>query len=468
MRQHHLDGGRKRTVIEQRRAHSRREFLLRAGSLACAAVVGRQVHGISAEEPGAPQSPPRPKVAAIFTEMRFRSHAFDILENFLEPYIFNGRKTDPGMEVVAFYADQFPSNDMARDVSRRYRIPLFRTISETLCHGGQDLAVDAVLLIGEHGEYGEYPVNELGQHQYPRKQFFDQIAQVVESSGRKIPVFNDKHLSYRWDWAKEMYDRAKRLGIVFMAGSSVPLAQRMPPLELQPDSKITEALSIHGGGVESYDFHGLEVLQSIVEFRRGGASGVSRVQFLEGEALKKAGDEGRWSADLMKAAMDAEAAAHSKSVEKTALQPTHAILIEYADGLRGTVLKVGDSSVRWNLACRLAAERDPRATHFYTGPWGNRNLFMALSHAIQHSFRRKEVPYPVERTLLTTGVVEAAMRSRHQQGAVIATPHLEFSYRSIDFRTLRETGDSWNVITAQMPEPKEILPGGIAGLIEGR
>lgn len=442
---------------------SRREFLQGAGGLAGAAALGIGAQALADDQPAVQAKSRRPKVAAVFTELRFRSHAFNILENFLEPYVFNGRKTEPGMEVVSFYADQFPENDMARDVSKRYRIPLYKTIAEAVCCGGKDLAVDAVLLIGEHGEY---PFNELEQHQYPRKEFFDEIVKVVEASGRAIPIFNDKHLSYRWDWAKEMYDRAKRLRIPFMAGSSVPLAQRTPALELPEDAKITEALAIHGGGVESYDFHGLEILQSLVEFRRGGESGVTRVQFLEGDALQKAASEGRWSPALMKAALAAETAARSKPLEPADTPPSHGILIDYKDGLRGTVLKIGTSSMRWNLACRVAGEADARATHFYVGPWGNRNLFMALSHAIQHLFRKQEAPYSIKRTLLTTGVVEAAMRSRHQSGSLIETPHLEFAYQPIDFRKFRETGDSWKVMTEKTLEPKEILPGGVARLIE--
>lgn len=438
---------------------SRREFLLQAAG---AAVAGLHVSGSRAAEPASHRNAMRPKVAAVFTEFRFRSHAFDILENFLEPYVFRGQKAESGMDVVSFYADQFPDKDMARDVARRYGIPLYKTIPEALCCGGKELAVDAVLSIGEHGEY---PFNELEQHQYPRKEFFDQIANVIEAAGRGIPVFNDKHLSYRWDWAKEMYDRSKKLGISLMAGSSVPLAQRTPVLELAPDAKIIEALSIHGGGVESYDFHGLEILQSIVESRRGGESGVSRVQFLEGEALQKAGAEGRWSADLMKAAMEAEAAARSIALEKPDMTPTHGILVEYKDGLKGTVLKVATNTVRWNFALRAQGETGIQATHFYTGPWGNRNLFMALSHAIQHLFRLKQPAYPIERTLLTTGILEAAMRSRHHQSSMIDTPQLEFAYRPIDFRALRENGDSWKVITEKTPEPKEILPGGIARLL---
>ncbi|MCY2966450.1 MAG: twin-arginine translocation signal domain-containing protein, partial [Planctomycetota bacterium] len=87
----------------------------------------------------------RPKVAAIFTEFTYRSHAHVILENFLEPYLFNGKKTDPGCDVVALFGDQFPQNEMSRDVAKRYGIPIYDTIAGALCRGGDTLAVDAVL-----------------------------------------------------------------------------------------------------------------------------------------------------------------------------------------------------------------------------------------------------------------------------------------------------------------------------------
>ena len=103
-----------------------------------------------------------------------------------------------------------------------------------------------------------------------------------------MPVFNDKHLSYRWDWAKAMYDDARRLKIPFMAGSSVPLAERRPPIEFPKGAVVEEAVSIHGGGIESYDFHALEVMQSLIEARRGGETGVKQVQLLSGDACRQA------------------------------------------------------------------------------------------------------------------------------------------------------------------------------------
>ena len=169
------------------------------------------------------------KVAAVVTEFTYRSHAHVILENFLEPYLFNGKRTESGMDVVSLYVDQFPKQDMARDVAKAYGIRIYPTIAEALRAGGNRLAVDAVLSIGEHGTY---PTNAKAQMEYPRKRFFDEIVAEFRRSGATAPVFNDKHLSYRADWAHEMVATAREMGFGLMAASSVPLAERRPPLEL--------------------------------------------------------------------------------------------------------------------------------------------------------------------------------------------------------------------------------------------
>ena len=129
-------------------------------------------------------------------------------------------------------------------------------------------------------------------------------------------------------------------------------------------------------------------------------------------------------------------------------------MITYRDGFRATVLKIGQSSVRWNFAAKLAKDDRMYATRFYPGPWGNRCLFMALSHAIQDHFVNRRSPYPVERTLLTTGIVAAAMQSRADRASV-ATPQLNLTYASGDFRAFRETGASWKVLEGRA-EPKGV------------
>jgi hypothetical protein len=449
-----------------RPSHTRRHFISQVGRLSTGVAVA--VGSADSWSPLAfAADHKRLKVAAVLTAFTYRSHAHVLLENFLEPYLFNGKLTTSGIEVVSFYVDQFSERDMAREVAAKYNIKIYPTIPGALCLGGEKLAVHGVLSIGEHGKY---PINEKGQQEYPRKRFFDEIVSVFRRSGRVAPMFNDKHLSYRWDWAKQMFDTARHMKIPLMAGSSVPLAERRPPVEIPRGAKIIEAVSIHSGPVESYDFHGLEVLQSMVEFRRGAENGVARVQFLQGEALWKAANDGLWSPDLAQAALSTDLPLPNVSARDLIRPPNqgepfvhHAILVQYRDGLRSIVLGVsGGGGVKWHFACRIAGEPKPLATSFYVGPWQNRNLFKALAHAIQTHFRDHRAPYPVERTLLTTGALAAAMDSRFEGGRALDTPHLNIAYKARDFYKMRELGASWKLITEDMPQPKGIEPNGDA------
>ena len=446
----------KRSIPQHALTSTRRSWLKGAVALGSLATAGLAAQAVA-----------RPKIAAIFTELRHRSHAYNFLVNLMGRYLFRGQPVDSGVEVVAFFADQYPAGEMAREASQRFGVPLFSSIDQAVCLGGKSLAVDGVLLIGEQGDY---PRNELGQRMYPRKEFFDSVVAVMRRSGRFVPIFNDKHLSYRWDWAKRMYDDAQQLGIPLMAGSSVPLAQRVPPIEIAAGSPIVEAVSVHGGGIESYDFHALEVMQSLIEARRGGETGVSQVELLTGDAFEAARSKGRWSSELAAAAMAAEeqvgfqrqprpgAPPAPASTKVANNKPRHALIVTYKDGTRGTALCIGSTSDRWNFACQLPGSNEPLATALINGPWGNLNLFTALSNAIVHFFKTGKSPYPVERTLLVGGILDAAMHSHHQGGQPVATPHLEFAYQPRDFSAFRETGASWQIITKDTPQPTTFEP----------
>lgn len=430
---------------------NRRQFMAASALGACSAFAN--------------DAPKRPRVAVLTTVLRFRSHAFNILENCFRPFLFNGQLVDPGIDIVSLYVDQVPKEgDLSREFSQRFNVPVCATIPDALTLGTGRLAVDAVLAIVEQGEY---PTNDRGVVMYPRKEFFDQAVCVMRQSNRFVPYFNDKHLSYRWDSSREMYDVARCNGMPLMAGSSVPLAQRSPMLTLPENAEIEEAVAVHGGGAESYDFHALEVLQSFVEGRRGGESGIESVEFLEGDALKAAIAAGRWSQALATAAMQAEIDRGNQprglsKVEKVIpadTPPTHAVVLTYRDGLKASVLKIGSSANRWNFSCRLKGDAKIHATAIYNGPWGNRNLFKALAHAIQHFFRTGKAPYPVERTLLVSGVLDAAMWSKELSGWRIDTPNLRLPYAARDFSAFRETGASWRVLTSETPEKKGFEPG---------
>jgi len=214
----------------------------------------------------------RLKIALITGVMFKYAHSQHFVDRFLEGYGWNGTWHKPPMDLVALYVDQVGPDDLSRDRAARFpSLKIYPTIAEALTLGGSKLAVDGVLLIGEHGNY---PRNEKGQTEYPRYPFFQQIVSVYRSSGRSAPLFSDKHLSWNWDWAKEMYDTSRSMGFAFMAGSSLPVTWRIPSVEMPLGARIREAMCVGYGGVDSYDFHGLETIQCMVERRQGGESGV--------------------------------------------------------------------------------------------------------------------------------------------------------------------------------------------------
>lgn len=368
----------------------------------------------------------RKKIAAIITEYRPNSHADVIVTKFLKGFPTDAGLLPPRVEVASMYVDQFPDNDLSRKYAAEHAVPIYGSIVKALTLGGDKLAVDGVLLIGEHGDYAW---NEKEQHLYPRKYFMEQICGVLAVSGRAVPLFNDKHLAYNWPDAKWMVDRARRLGAPFMAGSSLPLAWRNPWLEHPLETPLREALAIGYSGLDVYGFHALETLQCMVERRLGGETGVTAVTCLEGAAVWQAAQAGLWSRELAEAACAAIENKPPGSMEEHCPQPA-LFLIEYRDGLRGAVLMLNGYVTDMAYAARV--ENDIQATEFYLQDGPPHAHFSYLSLNIEEMFVTGQPTYPVERTLLTTGILEAALDSRYRGHVRCETPYLDFAYRSYD------------------------------------
>jgi hypothetical protein len=379
---------------------------------------------------------PKKKVAAIVTEYRHNSHADVIVGKILEGYHHDGGP-GPNLRLVSMYVDQFPPKDMSRDLAKKHGFTISETIEGALTLGGKQLAVDGVLCIGEHGKY---PTNAKGQLLYPRRRFFEEVTKTFAKCQRSVPVFNDKHLAATWTDAKWMYGKSRELFMPFMAGSSVPVTWRRPPLQLPKDCELVEAVQVGYGPFEGYGFHALEGLQCLVERRKGGETGVKAVQCLQGEEMWKALDQGRWSKKLLEAAL-ALVPAHAKGDYRalTAKAPDAGVfLIEYQDGFKAAVAMMngwvyeGDGGA-FCFAGQVKGQDKPAATHFYLQqpePFGH---FAYLVKAIDSMIQTGHAAYPVERTLLTTGILDAVMTSRAEKNRRLETPYLDIRYKSVDW-----------------------------------
>jgi hypothetical protein len=376
------------------------------------------------------------RVAAIVTEYRRHSHADVIVGKILEGYNMD-RQSFPNLRLVSMYVDQFPKTDMSRDLAKQHNFTIHDTIAGALTLGRNELAVDGVLLIGEHGQY---PRNERGQIQYPRRRFFEATTDVFAKHRRSVPVFNDKHIGYAWADARWMVDRSRELMFPFMAGSSLPVTWRRPSLRLPRNCELVEAVQVGYGPFEGYGFHALESLQCMVERRRGGETGVGAVTCLQGEAMWAAMDRGVFTRDLLEAAI-AHVPAHANGdYRKLTVKNNEAgiFIIEYRDGLRAAVAMLngwvheGDGGA-FTFAGQIRGENRPASCAFYLQQPDPFAHFAYQLRAIDAMIQTGHAVYPVERTLLTTGILDAVMISKAEKNRRVETPHLNFRYQPSDW-----------------------------------
>ena len=404
----------------------RRRFLQSAATVATTLMLpplAGQFSSIAADRTKLP-------VAAIVTVYRTFSHADVIVGKILEGWQ-QDRGPGPDLKLVSIYVDQVGSDDLSRSLSERYGFKIANTIDDAITLGTDSVQVAGVLSIGEHGDYPLKP--ETQQIIYPRRRFFEQIAAGFQRGGKVVPVFNDKHLAHSWQDAKFMYDLARERKIPFLAGSSVPVAWRLPPLELDPNDELESALTIGYSDLERYGIHAIEGHQAMIERRRGGESGILSVQALRGDAIYQAAAENRWSVELFESALAMVPGKPSASSDWTKSKETALYLLEHRDGLKSAVAMVGGLTPNFAFAARVKGREKPVATWFQlqeAPPFGH---FAFLLRAIEETIHTGKAVYPVERTLLTTGTLDRLMQSLVENGRRLDTPELAISYNPTDW-----------------------------------
>ncbi len=429
---------------------TRRRFLqTAAGSLLAGLAPSLLAEDRPRSQPAPRTNQPSKKLAVVTTAYYYLSHAYHICGRFLHGYLKNGKMHYPDFALAGMYVEQQKENDLSRELAKRHGFKLYPDVAAALTLGGDKLAVDGVLLIGEHGDY---PYNDKGQKLYPRYELFNKIGDVFRRSGRSVPVFCDKHLSYSWRQAKEMVETAKKLGFRLMAGSSLPVTWRRPELELPPRVRMTQALIASRGELEIFGIHALEALQCMVErrarTREPGVSprvppeqGVKGIQYLEGDEVWKAGDAGVWSWDLLEHALGRsnslnvgdirDNCRHFVSLAGQNRQFTRspaAFVIDYLDGLRATVLILNGHVDDTTFAAWIEAQPRAISTLFYLPPPPGASFLQALTVKIEEFLTTGKPPYPVERTLLTGGMLDFVLESRVRKHERLETPELSVRY----------------------------------------
>jgi hypothetical protein len=446
--------------MSQSHNHPSRRAFLETGAagltLGLTEHAARQAAGITAP-------PPPLKVAALATTYHYLSHAYHIVGRFIDGFLVHEGDGfhDPTVEIASLFIEQVGDNDLGIAKAKRHGVRISESIEDALTLGTGELAVDAVLLIAEHGDY---PFNEKLQKLYPRARFFDEVVTVLREAGKPVPVFIDKHLSYDRSEAARMVATAKELGIPLMAGSSLPVTWRLPALEIPLGTPIEKALVASRGEIEIFGFHALETLQCMLERRdvKGHTQGVVAVTCVEGEDVWNTMEQGGWTADLLREATSRSHTLNPGDVRQntrdftpptgrpTFLRHPIAFLVEYADGLCATALILNGHVDDTTFAAQLGdAERSVVSTLVYLPAPPGANFFTPLCLRIEDFFHRKKAPYPVERTLLTGAILDAALTSRVERHRRVETPDLA----SIDYEAPKNSGFIRTPIAEPRPNP---------------
>jgi hypothetical protein len=368
-----------------------------------------------------------PTVAVLTTVWHQNSHADVIAGRLLDGYSLDGQGEFPKLKLVSAYVDQFePRPDKSRDYAKAHGFPIYGSIKEALTLGGDKLAVDGILMICEHGNY---PESETGSIQHPKRKFFEEIVKVFEASGRVVPVFSDKHLEDDWTDIDAIYRSKQRLMVPMMAGSSLPGLWRYPAADTQRDKPLKEIVATSYHRLDAYGFHALEMAQCLAERRKNGEAsgetGVKRVRTISGPAVWAAGEAGEFDLKLLDEVVtrfkDRPLPA-GKTVRDVVKEPI-LFMIDYSDGLRTSILTMDGANVAFAAGWRYA-DGTTQSTDFWTQEARPFQHFAFLLKGVEQMIHTGKPAWPVERTLMTSGQLDALLVSHKKQGEWIETPHL--------------------------------------------
>ncbi|NND34803.1 MAG: hypothetical protein HKN76_19615 [Saprospiraceae bacterium] len=421
------------------KSNHRRDFIKKSTIISAGiGLVPTLLSGKNSIQPSAIPAMNKPAIGGAMKNIAFIANIYrnSAHADVIGTKLFVGIPADEGMiepkvKIASIWIDQIGENDTGVRIAEMNGTPIFSTLEEALCLGGDDLAVDGVIYIGEHGDY---KYNRLGQKMYPRMNYLERIFREIDAARKSVPVFTDKALSYSWLDSKWIYDRANELNVPMMAGSSLPYCWRDPDLVHPIGTKITEAVAIGYASLDAYGFHVTEILQCMVERREGGETGVTSILGLEGADVWAAIDSGKISQKLVDAACDkirGKAIGSMREIVKT----PYAVLVNYNDGTKGAILML-DEYVNQGWAYAADANGETVATEFVLDHSMSYSHFSYLTLNIQEYMDTGKPPTPIERNLLTSGVIDMGIRSL-AKNKVIKTPFLNIKYSVEGYESIR-------------------------------
>jgi hypothetical protein len=216
-----------------------------------------------------------------------------------------------------------------------------------------------------------------------------------------------------------------------MAGSSLPVLWRYPPVDTKRGAKLKEIVAVSYHTLDAYGYHALEMLQCLAERRAGGETGVKQVRTLTGDAVWNAMDNGRFDQALLQDALkrlkrSPITTQPNKPLKQLVKDPV-LFVVEYLDGLRAYILTLNGAVNEWGVAWKTV-NGQKKSTTFWTQEARPYMHFTYLVKGTEKMFHSGQPTWPAERTLMTSALLDALLISKSKNGAIIPTPYLNFKY----------------------------------------
>lgn len=365
-----------------------------------------------------PGAMPTRRVAFIVDSWYAWSHADVIGTRFLEGYRVGDRLHASPVTVASVYADAPMSRDQTRTLAARYGFRVASSIADALLEDAQRpaprLAVDGVLIATRED------LPDSGQRQSPvrRAQVVREVLRILDQTGGRIPIFVDKMLAANWADSQAIVAEAARRQVPLMAGSVLPFTPLDRPLR---SGRVDVGVVIASTPYWAFAFHAAELLQGFMEQRAPRETGVGEVRNV-GAAYASLPDRGRWGGSVFDALL-----ASARTRRRPGSPPADALLIRYVDGTRAVLALVPEAFDDSEFLLGVQYDDGTTAIGGLVLRGQPYDHFGYLVHALVELFTTGRPPVPVERTLLTTGIVLFGQQSRETGGAV-TSPSLAISY----------------------------------------
>jgi hypothetical protein len=218
---------------------------------------------------------------------------------------------------------------------------------------------------------------------------------------------------------------------------------RIPSVEIPLGTPMSESVCVGYGSLDSYDIHGLETAQCMSERREGGETGVRQVHAMRGAKVWARLEERESTRRLFSAALARSFTCKGPQnypcalpdlnwLRKNHKNPT-AYFIEHLDGFRTSLFLLNGIIGDFNYA-GLATSGEVFSCQMYLPmPPAMSSLadfFNPLVNNIERMLVENAAPYPVERTLLTSGMTLFAIESLYRGQRPFETPELNVVYQA--------------------------------------